>query len=285
MRKTWLRCAAWLPPFVVAVTLAAISLAQSPAAKPKLPPGVDPGGAVIGLITTGIDYTRPEIERCLARDGEGELIGWDIVDRDRLPYKRQTTPAQPSDDALFNSLPCGKVRVVPVRVDPTNAVTLGKAMAFLAATTARVVVLPVESQPVDWAPLIAAAMQFPTLLLVIAVGDVPLSPGSGAPAASASIETLTVRVAAAVLNDGHLSLAGVREGMLIDLAVLMPRASVAEHAMRSQAAILSAMTLVCKLKAAGRSPQSGAEMRAALIALGKADAALLKYPLLAPSCS
>jgi hypothetical protein len=51
------------------------SLAQTAADKPKVPPGRDPGGFAIALFSTGVDYTDPAVANCLARDGEGELIG------------------------------------------------------------------------------------------------------------------------------------------------------------------------------------------------------------------
>src|SRR4029079_9055021 len=49
---------------------------QAQEAKPRVPPGRAPGGVAIALISTGIDYTIPEIAQRLARDGEGELVGW-----------------------------------------------------------------------------------------------------------------------------------------------------------------------------------------------------------------
>ncbi len=70
------------------VALAALTLIVSLpalAADPKVPTGLDPGGTAIGLVTTGIDYTDPEIAARLARDGEGEAIGMDLVDGERLP--------------------------------------------------------------------------------------------------------------------------------------------------------------------------------------------------------
>jgi hypothetical protein len=56
--------------------------------KPPVPPGVDPGGVEIAIIGPGVDYTDPEIAKRLARDGEGEIIGWDFVDNDRRPFQR-----------------------------------------------------------------------------------------------------------------------------------------------------------------------------------------------------
>ena len=68
----------------VAVVLAIVGSAAAQPKKPKLPPGLDPGGVAIVLLTTGIDYTKPELAVRLARDGEGELIGWDAVDGDKI---------------------------------------------------------------------------------------------------------------------------------------------------------------------------------------------------------
>jgi subtilisin family serine protease len=53
---------------------------------PPVPPGVDPGGVAVAIIGQGVDYTQPDIAARLARDGEGEIIGWDFVDNDRRPF-------------------------------------------------------------------------------------------------------------------------------------------------------------------------------------------------------
>ena len=61
---------------------------------PKVPAGIDPGLQPIAILTTGIDYTDPAIAARLARDGEGELIGWDFTENDRRPFAASpnTTP-------------------------------------------------------------------------------------------------------------------------------------------------------------------------------------------------
>jgi hypothetical protein len=152
--------------------LVSTACAQQPL-KPKLPPGRDPGGALLGLITTGIDPTLPSIARCLARDGEGELLGWDMVDRNRQPYRR-AIPDVPSDEAVFASLPCnGQLRVAPVRVDPADGITLGKALAFFSTTPARVVLLSESSRPQDWAALGQAAAAFPQLVVILPADTLP----------------------------------------------------------------------------------------------------------------
>ena len=70
-----------------------IAFAQKPADKPRVPPGVDPGGVAVAIIGSGINYTRSRDRgKRLARDGEGEIIGWDFVDNDQeaVPVLRPT---------------------------------------------------------------------------------------------------------------------------------------------------------------------------------------------------
>jgi hypothetical protein len=149
------------------------ALAQAPPTKSKLPPGRDPGGALLGLITTGIDPSHPAVARCLARDGEGELLGWDMVDRNRQPFRRATADS-PGDDALFAGLPCdGRLRIAPVRVDPAEGVTFGKALAFFSTTPARIIAVSESSRPVDWVPLGQAATAFPQLVVIIPSDTLP----------------------------------------------------------------------------------------------------------------
>ena len=273
---------------------ASACLAQTAASrKPKLPPGVDPGGVAIGLITTGIDYTRPDVARCLARDGEGELIGWDVVDRDRLPY-RQATGAV-ADDVLFALIPCGRVRVVPVRVDPVDGLSLGRALAFLAKSPARVVVLPVASQPKDWAPFQAAAAQFKILLVIVAAGDEVRDLDKGALRfGGLSIENTSVVSAAVPEIDnrsgnrsGKLVMRGAIGATSVDMVVDIAAGGGGAGAGRSptsDAAVLSAVTLVCSDFAARVQPKLGVELWALLGAMARPDDRLPDQVMLIPRC-
>jgi len=143
------------------------------AEKPPVPPGRDPGGMAVALIGTGIDYTLPQIALRLARDGEGELIGWDLQDRDRRPFDQSKGAAPPEwggDGTLLASLILGApaVRLVPVRVDPNDAVALAQALAFVAQTPARVAVVAMgsPSRP-HWEPFRQAAQRFKDVLVVV----------------------------------------------------------------------------------------------------------------------
>src|SRR6185369_8658920 len=116
-----MRLRAILLHLIVATTLGVAAVAQGK--KPPLPPGRDPGGVAIALIGTGIDYTIPEVAQRLARDGEGELIGWDLEHKDRKPFdksKGSTRPEWGGDGTLIASLLVAPrtTRLVPVRLDP-----------------------------------------------------------------------------------------------------------------------------------------------------------------------
>jgi hypothetical protein len=160
---------------VIAATAFGIAaLAQEK--KPLLPPGRDPGGVAIALISTGIDYTVPEVAQRLARDGEGELIGWDLQDQDRKPFDRSkgsTRREWGGDGTLIASLLSGArgVRLVPVRVDPADPSSFARAIVFVAQTPARVAVLPMwGTTRQDWEPLRQASIRFKDALVIVTAG-------------------------------------------------------------------------------------------------------------------
>ena len=143
------------------------------AEKPPVPPGRDPGGSAVALIGTGIDYTLAHIAPRLARDGEGELIGWDLQDRDRKPFdqsKGTTPPEWGGDGTLLASLIIGApaVRLVPVRVDPSDPLALARALAFVAQTPARVAAVAMGSPSrAHWEPFLQAAQRFKDVLVLV----------------------------------------------------------------------------------------------------------------------
>jgi len=53
---------------------------------PPVPAGTDPGGPLVALVDSGVNYTLDGIKARLARDAEGNLVGFDFWDRDRRPY-------------------------------------------------------------------------------------------------------------------------------------------------------------------------------------------------------
>jgi hypothetical protein len=180
-----MRLRATLLHLVAAIVLAA-SAALAQERKPSVPAGRDPGGVAIALVGGGIDYTLPAVAQRLARDGEGELIGWDLEDKDRKPFDRSrgnTRPEWGGDGTVLASVLLGTpgARLVPVRIDPVNPMSLARAIAFIAQTPARIAVLPVLGAAAeDWTPFRQAAQHFRNLLIIVPAGT---EAGSAYPAA------------------------------------------------------------------------------------------------------
>jgi len=163
---------------IAAVAFGIGARAQNPVQekKPPVPPGRDPGGVAIALIGTGIDYTLPELAQHLARDGEGELIGWDLADQDRKPFDRSkgnTRPEWGGDSSLVSSFLSGTrdVRLLPVRVDPADPSAMARAMVFVAQTPARIAVLAMwGNSRADWEPFRQASLRFKDVLVIVPAG-------------------------------------------------------------------------------------------------------------------
>lgn len=162
---------------VAALVLVPMAAAQQPPSKPAVPPGRDPGGVAIALFGTGLDYTLPEVARRLARDGEGELIGWDLKDNDNRPFRAAggaSAPAEWGGEGTALALAIGTPgrRLVPVKIDPADPQSLARAAAFVAQTPVRLVVVPMWSrQQKDWEAFRQAAARFKDLLFIATAGD------------------------------------------------------------------------------------------------------------------
>ena len=142
--------------------LTLFSTASLAAGKPPVPPGRDPGGVAIAIIGAGVDYTVPEVAARLARDGEGEIIGWDFIDDDRRPY--QSPPAVLPGAELIAGSSAG-ARICVARVVPVNREMTARAIGWAARSPARIAFI-LGGAP-DPALLEAAARQFPDLLFVV----------------------------------------------------------------------------------------------------------------------
>lgn len=142
--------ASWTALALSMTLLVAAAHGQSPRSKPRVPPGIDPGGVTVAIIGNGIDYSRPEIARRLARDGEGEIIGWDYVDGDRLPFEvcgaRNVAPDHCNESPLA-ILTSAKARIVPLRARLDNPRSLVDAVNHATKTGARIVLVALPDPP------------------------------------------------------------------------------------------------------------------------------------------
>jgi len=175
------------------------------AADPDIPPGTDPGGLAIALIGTGFDYTDADLSARVARDGEGELIGWDAVDGDVFPFaggEASNTEQGGSANSPAGPAPSGtrvakllaqtykKSRLVLARADGGKPATVLQSAHFAAKTPARIIaVSPGLITSIDVARAFAElARREPTKLFVVPArrfwSDVPGLPSNIATAAS-----------------------------------------------------------------------------------------------------
>ena len=164
------------------LAVAASGVVEARAAKPRVPPGRDPGGVAVALIGSGLDYRAPDIAARLARDGEGELIGWDLADSDRQPYSAANDVGLPVARLLAGSR---DVRLVPVRVAAGRHDQIAAALRFAATTPARVAVIVADpGAGLPLAGLEGAARSFPQMLIIVPAGRVeerlpPATRGAG----------------------------------------------------------------------------------------------------------
>lgn len=152
-----------------AMVLAACLLSPWPgaarSAKPKASPGRDPGGVAVAVIGSGLDYRRPDVAQRLARDGEGEPIGWDFADEDARPFS-----SADADGALARIvLAEGQAtRLVLTRVAVGRQEQVAAALRFVGETPARVVLVVADTEtPLPLAGLAEAARHLSRLLLVV----------------------------------------------------------------------------------------------------------------------
>ena len=153
---------------VVALVWLLVAGTSASGQEPPVPSGVDPGGTAVALLGSGVDYTRPEVARRLARDGEGELIGWDFTDNDNRPHATSggATGSGAADD-LIVSAPAA-LRFVVVKEAADDKVALGRMIAFAVQTPARIIVWPgADPKRADWPILAEAVQRFPKHLFVI----------------------------------------------------------------------------------------------------------------------
>jgi len=132
-------------------------------------PGSDPGGVAVAVITTPFALGSKSISQSLARDGEGVAIGWDFSKRPKSSETNADLPTPQTVPQVITVLTGGsKTRLVPAFVDRLRPSTWAQAVAFIARTPARIVMIPFATNTeADWIAFRAAAEHFPDLLFVV----------------------------------------------------------------------------------------------------------------------
>ncbi len=172
--------------------LAAVTVPCKADVEPRVPPGRDPGGVPVAMIGPGIDYRDPGVFQRIARDGEGDLIGWDFIDNDLKPFTPETDcPIQTcaADETRWRANPArlllgeaGASKLIVLRTKDGDRGTLAAAIAFASRSPARIVPTlasggdqaGVVSGP-DWHLMIEAARRFTNLLFIVPAHGPPIN--------------------------------------------------------------------------------------------------------------
>ena len=181
--------------FPVLVAVVATLLHSAPSAlandDPKVPSGRDPSGIPVAIIGPGIDYLAPDVSSRLARDGEGDIIGWDFIDGDLRPYEapETCTPRSGCDAAtaprsrasqLFLA-EANRSRLIVLRTKDGDRGQFASAVSFASKSPARIIptfTADAAGAGPDWDMVIQAARRFSNLLFIVpAYGPAIAVPG------------------------------------------------------------------------------------------------------------
>lgn len=192
---------------------------------PPVPAHADPGGLPVAIVDTGVNYLLPQINRRLARDGSGLLLGYDFWDLDARPFDihpRRSAFFPDHHGTMIASVVIAEApvaRLLPYRYPRPDMTRLAYLIDDAASNGARIVNLSLSSfRREEWAAFEEAAARHPEILFMVAAGndDRDIDRRPVYPAALALENLITVTAARA---DGHLA-RGVNWGpRTVDLMV------------------------------------------------------------------
>ncbi|MDX1487392.1 MAG: S8 family serine peptidase, partial [Acidiferrobacterales bacterium] len=148
------------------------------ALNPPVPQGEDPVGIPVAIVDAGVNYLLPEIDQRLARDENGEILGYDYWDMDRRPFDANParSPFFPQRHGtktatlLLREAPMA--RLVPYRYPRPNMSRMGELIRDAAAKGVLIVNMSMGSNKHDdWEAFAAAARANPQMLFVVSAGN------------------------------------------------------------------------------------------------------------------
>jgi Subtilase family len=252
---------------------------------PPVPAHADPGGLAVAIVDTGVNYLLPEINRRLARDGSGMLLGYDFWDLDGRPFDvhpRRSAFFPDHHGTMIASIVLSEApvaRLLPYRYPRPDMSRLGDLVEHAASHGARIVNLSLTSfRREEWAAFEEAAARHPEILFMVAAGnddrDIDLRPVY--PAALALDNLITVTAARA---DGHLA-GGVNWGvrtvdLMVEAEAMLALGFDGRRAPVSGSSYATArLTALAACLLAARPDASVATLRARIFSLAKAPAAV-----------
>ncbi|MCP4953388.1 MAG: S8 family serine peptidase [Proteobacteria bacterium] len=145
---------------------------------PSVPTGVDPGGMPVALVDSGVNYLLPEIQSRLARESDGQLIGFDYWEMDDRPF--DSHPARSvffpqrhgTRTASIILREASSAKILPYRYPRPDMSRMHQLIAHIARSGARLVNMSLGSNNArDWDAFEDAARRHPQLLFIVSAGN------------------------------------------------------------------------------------------------------------------
>lgn len=235
--------------------------------KPRVPAGRDPGGVAVAVIGAGVDYLQPDIAGRLARDGEGELIGFDLIDADPWPLEEPTRNLSVPADA--GTTLCRVVlreamaaRLIPVRVPAGPPAAIAQALAFVAQTPARVVLVLAPAGPMT-PPLLQALTRMQARTVVVVPAGTLMAPDAAATALGGVLSVAAARTGAAAPSWAATMQRAA--DLVVPLEASQPEPEMPDHHAAARVAALAARLVAVETAA------TGPAMKARLLGLAQAQ--------------
>jgi len=146
-------------------------------AKPLKHPGENTPVRV-GMVDSGVNYRLAEINRRLARDSDGQLVGYDFWDMDDLPYDAHPVNSgfflqrhgTRTASLLLREAPA--VELVPYRYPRPDMSRMQALVEHAADNQVTILGMPLGSnRPEDWGSFERAASAHPQMLFIVSAGN------------------------------------------------------------------------------------------------------------------
>lgn len=154
------------------------SIGQSERLDAPVPPGKDPGGVMVAMIDSGVNYLLPAIAARLARDKAGQILGHDYWDDDPRPLDADTSrsPFLPLwhgtrvASVLLREAP--GARIVPYRYPRHDMVRFQDLVEAADKHGVRIVAMTLGGPNRDyWLAFEEAARARPHMLFIVSAGN------------------------------------------------------------------------------------------------------------------
>lgn len=132
----------------------------------------------VGMVDSGINYTLPQINARLARDNNGQLIGYDYWDNDALPFDvhfsaspfRISRHGTGTASLLLKEAPF--IDLVPYRYPRPDMSRMQNLIEHAANNKVRIVGLPLGGNKAEqWDSFATAAKEHPNILFIASAGN------------------------------------------------------------------------------------------------------------------